>query len=109
ESQLTIIRQGAQRVLTIHGREHQERNNQSHPSIPLTTARSTAIGRLFCPYESTHELILNLRGDRVDVDTLPAKKGSRILNVVDARRFDIDVLKTGRRKFRSVFRILESS
>src|SRR5438874_422348 len=53
--------------------------------------------------EGAHEFTVDLRRDGIDVDALAAEKRTGIVNLVNPRRLDADVLKSRRRQLGPVF------
>ena len=82
-----------------------------YSGILCTASRTAARSRLRCPHECTHELAVHLRCDciDIDIDALACQERARILNVVDARRLDLDLPESGRLEFVDVLRISEGA
>src|SRR5437016_2309635 len=59
------------------------------------------------PNELCHQISLHLWSNRVYIHTLPAQKGPRIFDVVDAGRLDVDILKASLRELGDVLIIIE--
>ena len=61
------------------------------------------------PNESAHEFAVHLRGEGIHIEALPGEKFPRVLDAVDPRGFDFDLLKSGGQKFAAVFVLFESA
>src|SRR5882672_7134515 len=59
--------------------------------------------------ESAHEFAVDERRNLVHFKSGGGKKIAGFLDFVNARRFDVDVLKTGAEKFVSIFKFFEST
>src|SRR5690242_16075795 len=89
----------------------------AHRQASLRAARAAAAARLGVRRpaglpradEGTHELALDLRGDRIDVDALASQKLARVLNVIDAGRLNPDRLEAGRGEFRAIVALIEGA
>src|SRR5262249_31742204 len=79
------------------------------PRASATARRATALlsGRLHGADKGAHELPLDLRRDRVNVDAFAAQELSGVFNVVDARRLYLDRLKARFCKLADVFAFLK--
>src|SRR5215469_3199405 len=59
--------------------------------------------------KGTHELAIDLGGDHVDVEAFGSKDVFRFFGAVNARRLDLDGLKSGGRQLGAVLRFVEGS
>src|ERR1700730_9790613 len=69
----------------------------NHQSVRLSgaTGRSSAgAHRLLRSDKGAHEFVLDLRRDSIDVDTLAAQERTRVLDVINARGLDRDLIET---------------
>src|SRR5271166_3320381 len=65
-----------------------------------TTASLLCVGWFHGAEEGAEKLSVNLRRDRVDVDSLPGEKFPRVLGAIDAGGFDFNLLDAGRGRLR---------
>src|SRR5215471_6306170 len=62
----------------------------------LRTAGRLAAGAWFRrTHKRTHELAVDLRSNRVNVQSLAAKEGAGVVNAINARGFHVNVLEAG--------------
>ena len=55
------------------------------------------------------ELAFHRSGQRIDVEALTREEGTRILDAVNPRRLDIDIIETGFGEFRHVIVIAQGA
>ena len=53
--------------------------------------------------EGAHELAVDLRSDGIDIDALAGEKFAGIFDVIDSRRFDVNLFETGGGRFGAIF------
>src|SRR5260370_22025449 len=78
---------------------HRLHSCEVQPVFASVAARRSAT-RLFRdwlrgPDERAEELSIHLRGNRVDIDSLPRQKFARIFRPADTRWFNVDLLQSG--------------
>src|ERR1700752_614155 len=65
------------------------------------------LSRLFRSNERAHEFAVDERRDRIHVDALAGEGFTRVVDLVDARRFDADRLEPGNGKLQTVVVLFE--
>jgi len=65
--------------------------------------------RLYGPYEGTHDLAVNLWSNRVYVDVLACEKLAGIVDVVNAGRFESDLVETSGRQLAPIVVLFQRS
>src|ERR1700728_2570010 len=76
--------------------------------MSVATSRTTA-GlplRLHSTDESTQELPIDMRSDRVNVNVLSSQELTSIFDMIDSRRFELNFLESGRLEFGAILVLL---